>query len=957
MDAELWKQVDALLDAALDLPEGEREKFVARATSDSPALRGEVLSLLRARAAASDFMERSAMKVAAEALARDPNLTAAHETLTGRVFGHYAVERLLGSGGMGEVYLARETRLNRRVALKILPPHFVADAERAERFKREAQALSALNHPNLVTIHEVGEHGGLAFIAMEFVEGRALRSLMRDGLKLKDGLSFACQIAEALAAAHRAGVVHRDVKPDNVIVRPDGYEKLLDFGLAKLTEAREPAAGADAAQTRAGTAMGTLAYMSPEQAAGDTIDHRTDIWSLGVVLYETATGRKPFDAGSRRATVNAILSGEPAAASSLDPALPGDLDLILDKALDKDRDLRYQTAADFRADLRRLLRSIDSATVSTRGRATAKSAAAPSPRRARPLLAAGAVVSVLALAVSAAAWFFSKPRPSPAPDWARATRVQLTDQPGTEFFPTISPDGKSFVYASRTNGNWDLFLQRVGGKNATPLTPDTPSNEIMPAFSPSGDRIAFCSSREPAGIYVMEATGENARLVIAGGNHPSWSPDGKEIVYSIFGLDAPYTRTTSPSSIWIVNLETGAKRLLSEADALQPSWSPHGHRIAYWFHPPNVGRSAVATVARGGGEAVVVTHDASTNWNPVWSPDGKFLYFASDRSGSMGFWRVPIEEGTGKVLGEPEAVLTPSTYSRHLSFSRDGSRLLYVQTSERSNIRAVGFDPKSEKVAGEPFWVTRGDRQVSRPELSPDGKRFVLRVARRSQDDIAVVNRDGTNWRDLTNDEFFDRYPRWSPDGRRVAFASDRSGSYEIWTLDAEGANLRRLTQGSERGASFPLWSPDGRQILFQRNSLNAFIDADKDWTQQTPRPLPVPEGAANFVAWDWSPDGERLALTFVGPGRGVGYFSLAAGRYERVTDAGSFPMWLSDSRRLVYAAGGKAYVADVLTKRAREIFDAGEERIRSVGIARDGRLLYFTIQESESDIWLLDLQ
>ena len=948
MDAELWKRVDELLDAALELPEGGREQFVERATEGDPALRGEVLSLLRAGSRASQFMERPAMQLAAQALARESNLPA-RESLVGRDFGNYKIESLLGSGGMGEVYLARESKLGRRVALKILPPHFVADADRAARFKREASALSALNHPNLVTIYEVGEHGGLDFIAMEFVEGRTLREVMRDRPKLKDGLSIACQIAEGLAAAHDSKVVHRDIKPENIMVRPDGYVKLLDFGLAKLTEPR----GADAAQTQAGAGMGTLAYMSPEQATGEPVDHRTDIWSLGVVLYEMVAGQKPFRAENRRATVNAILSGEPPSVGSYDPALPAELDLILDKALDKDRDLRYQTAADFRADLRRLLRATDSATGSTRGRVLAKRAVVAR-SRAR-LFVAAAAVAALALA-SVALWRYTR-SPSPAPDWSRATHVQLTDQPGTEFYPALSPDGGSFVYASRVNDSWDLFLQRVGGKNATPLTPNTPSNEIMPAFSPDGERIAFCSSREPAGIYVMESTGENARLVIAEGNHPSWSPDGKEIVYSIAGQDAPYTRTTRPSALWIVNLETGAKRLLSQADAFQPSWSPGGHRVAYWFNPPSVGRSVVATIASGGGEVVPVTNDASTNWNPVWSPDGRFLYFASDRSGNMGFWRVRIDEATGKVVGAPEAVLTPSTYSRHLSFSRDGRRLLYVQTSERSNIRAVGFDPRSEKVAGEPFWVTRGDRQVSRPELSPDGKRFVLRVARRSQEDIAVVNRDGTNWRDLTNDQFFDRYPRWSPDGRRVAFASDRSGSYEVWTVDAEGANLRQLTQGSERGASFPLWSPDGRQIYFHRNSVNALIDADKDWRQQTPRPLPVPDASATFVAWDWSPDGERLALTFTGPGRGVGYYSLAAHRYERVTDTGSFPMWLSDSRRLVYSTQGKAYIADVLTKRVREIFDAGEERIRSVGVARDDRLLYFTIYESESDIWLLDLR
>ena len=958
MDAELWKQVDALLDAALDLPEREREQFVLEATAGNSALQSEVLSLLRAQSQASQFMERPAMTVAAQFVALDSHLTA-HQSLIGKEIGDYHIESLLGSGGMGEVYLAHEVSLNRRVALKILPRHLVADVERVTRFKREALALSALNHPNLVTIYEVGESAGLNFIAMELVEGQTLRSLMKSGLKLKNSLSIAGQVAEALAVAHRQGIIHRDIKPDNIMVRPDGYVKLLDFGLAKLTEAHATRES-DAAQTRSGAALGTLAYMSPEQAAGETIDQRTDIWGLGVVLYEMVTGRKPFDGGDRRVTVNAILSSEPDSASSFDPTLPAELDLILDKALEKERDLRYQTAADFRADLRRLLRTIESGTGSAHRRTIAKAASLTTPRT-RLVLSVAAMVVLAAVVV--AVWRFSQSRTAAAPDWGRATHVQLTDQPGTEHFPTLAPDGKSFVYASRDKGNWDLFLQRVGGKNATLLTPDTPSDESQPAFSPGGDRIAFRSTREPAGIYVMEATGENTRLVVAGGHHPSWSPDGKEIAYSTAGRDAPSTRTTFTSAIWVVHLETGTKRLLTETDAMQPSWSPRGHRIAYWFMPPNVGRSDIATIASGGGEAVVVTKDASTNWNPVWSPDGHFLYFASDRSGNMSFWRVAVEEETGRVLGEPEAVATPAAFNRHLSFSRDGRRLLYVQTSEQSNIRAVEFNSESEKIVGQPFWVTRGDRRVVRPELSPDGLQFVMRVPRRSQDDIAVVNRDGTNWRDLTNDKFFDRYPRWSPDGRRIAFASDRSGNYEIWSLDLEGTNLRQHTFDSERGASFPLWSPDGRRILFQRNFLNAIIDADKDWKNQTPEPLPAPEGETHFLAWDWSPDGGKLAGTFDGPESAVGYYSFAGQRYEKVAKVEGYPMWqsdpmwLSDSRRFVFSAGGKAYIADIVTKRMREVFDAGQDEIRGIGIANDDRLLYFSIYQSESDIWLLDLQ
>ena len=417
--------------------------------------------------------------------------------------------------------------------------------------------------------------------------------------------------------------------------------------------------------------------------------------------------------------------------------------------------------------------------------------------------------------------------------------MQLTTQPGTEFFPSLSSDGKTVVYASDQSGNFDLFEQRVGGKNVTPLTPNTPSDEIEPAYSPNGDLIAFRSTREPAGVYVMQAKGENVRLVVAGCHHPSWSPEGKEIVCSTKGQNTPSTRNSSPSALWIVDVESGGKRVVTENDAMQPTWSPSGARIAFWFRPPNAGRSDVATISKNGGEVEVVTKDASTNWNPVWSPDGKFLYFASDRNGNMSFWRLAIEEETGKVQGEPELVSTPSTFNRHLNFSRDGRRLIYVQTDQQSHLQGIKFDPKSEKTLGGSFSITRDDARVVRPELSPDGKRFVMRVPRRTQDDIVVVNRDGTDWRDLTNDQFFDRYPRWSPDGKQIAFTSDRAGHYEIWVMDADGTNLRQLTFESKVDTSFPVWSADGTQIVCRRGHVNVIIDAKLSWSEQKLRQLP----------------------------------------------------------------------------------------------------------------------
>ena len=943
MDPQLWKQVDALFEQALEQPPEKRKSFVAEASKGNAIIYEEVLSLLDAQMRAVEFMEGSAMSAAVGALAQELTTVA---SLVGKELGTYQIEKLLGAGGMGEVYLARDNKLDRMVALKILPWHFLADADRISRFRREARALSSLNHPNLITIYEVGEAHGLHFIATEFVEGQTLSSL-RAKLSLKELLSIVAQVAEALAAAHQSGVVHRDIKPDNVMVRPDGYVKVLDFGLVKLTEMTS--GRIDAANTEIGVAMGTLSYMSPEQATGEPIDHRTDIWSLGVVLYELVTGQKPFTAESRQATINSILSTNPTAPSVLNPMVPSELDQVLNKALEKDRELRYQTASDFRADIRRVLRTVDSSPSNASGQTPARLATRFQSWVLFPV--AVVLLAVIALVV----WYYNSSKKIAGPNWTAASRSQLSTQPGTEVYPVLAPDGQNFVYASDENGNFDLFVQRVGGKNAHPLTPNTPSDETQPAYSPNGERIAFRSTREPAGIYVMERTGENVRLVIENCRHPSWSPNGKEIVCSTHGHEIPATRNSRPSALWIVDVETGNKRKLVENDAMQPSWSPNGHRIAFWFMPPSAGRSDIATVASGGGEIEIITNDASTNWNPVWSPDGKFLYFASDRGGDMSFWRVAIDEKTGKVQGEPEAIATPSTFNRHLNFSRDGRRLIYVQTDQRANIQGMKFDQKAERTVGDAFWITRGDRMLARPELSPDGTRFVMRMPRRTQDDITIVNRDGTNWRDLTNDKYFDRYPRWSPDGKSIVFTSDRSGRYEIWTLEADAANLCQLTFDSPGDTSFPLWSPDGSRILLHSNFVNQIIKLNE--TKQAPQLLPEPDSATRFVAWDWSPDGKKLIGTLRRPLLELAYYSFETNRYETLAPISGAPVWLPDSTRFLSYADNKAYLGDIRTKKTREIFASANGELRSIGISDEGRLIYFTVYSSESDIWLLDLQ
>ena len=955
MEPERWKQIDAIFDALLDREPIERVAFLNSICGSDAELRREVEELLKAHHESQDFIETVAVEVAAK------NFAAAQVTqAVGRQIGSYEIDSLLGAGGMGEVYLAHDAKLNRRVALKLLPAHFAADAERLRRFKREAQAISALNHPNIVTIHDIGSTAeGEHFIATEFVEGHTLREIANSGkLSILEILKIFVQICEALEAAHKAGIVHRDVKPENVMQRPDGLVKVLDFGLAKrLKAASDDSQSQDLSVTKNGFVIGTLNYLSPEQTMGDPLDPRTDLWSLGVCLFEVLTGRTPFVGTSQQSVFNAILNSASPAPTEINADLPPGLDLIVAKALEKDRELRYQTASDFRADLRRLNKLIDSAATWSNDKIKSGKAKTARPNRFAGWRAA-AVIGAILILTSVAGFALRQNLKNNLPaasDWAKATHTPLTDAAGTEYFPTLAPDGKTFVYAGKITGNFDLYAQRIGGKNVVNLTANSPADDTQPAFSPDGERIAFRSERVPSGIYLMEATGENVRRVCDFGYHPSWSPDGKEIVIATYSQDIPATHT--PSALWVVNVASGAKRLLIENFAMQPSWSPAGRRIAFWFTGSG-GRRDVATIAATGGEPVLVTNTANTNWNPVWSPDGRFLYFASDRGGNMAFWRVAIDETTGRVLSEPEVVSTPAKFSRHLAFSGDGKRLIYVQTNIQANIQAAEFDPNTEKITGEPVWITSGDREFGTAELSPDGQQFAVRLVRRTQEDVVLLNRDGSNQRDLTNDAAFDRYVRWSPDGKLIAFASDRTGNYEVWTIEPDGLNLRQITFDQHPGASFPVWSPDGKQMIYDNGDGKSFVvDLTKEWNEQTKQVLPQPSEKTVFRIWSWSPDGKKLAGYFEGEENGVGFYSFETNRHERLSDAKRFATWLADSRRIIFADNDKAFIVDTVTKKTRELFSHPSYNIRGIGLSRDNRTLYYTLQTSESDIWMMSLE
>jgi Tol biopolymer transport system component len=541
--------------------------------------------------------------------------------------------------------------------------------------------------------------------------------------------------------------------------------------------------------------------------------------------------------------------------------------------------------------------------------------------------------------------------------------MQLTDQAGPKTSPSLSPDGRSFVYAARASGNSDIYLQRVGGKNPVDLTKDSSADDTQPAFSPDGEHIAFRSERNGGGIFVMGATGESVRRLTDFGHNPAWSPDGKDIVFGAARAEDPAARYAFDSQLWVVNASSGEKRQFTKPDnvpdAVQPNWSPHGHRIAYWA--VRGGQRDIWTVSADGTHPVAVTEDAALDWSPAWSADGNHVYFASDRGGSMNLWRVRVDEKSGRVLGRPGQVTTPSPYSGPISVSRDGRRLAYVQQITTANIRKAGFDPVKETVVLQPQWITQGSRQARNAQLSPDGEWLAFWEGGK-QEDIFVIKTDGTGLHQLTNDVYKDRFPRWSPDGRRIAFHSNRGGKHDIWLINPDGSALERLTYAPAPAVYFPVWSPDGKRLFYTIPDAGSFVmEVAKPWKEQSPKPVVAPpELGARFHVWSWSPDRQKLAGNFRKADAlpdGLGIYSLESEKLERLTRFGSDPVWVGDSRRLLFQNQGKFYLIDRQTGKPREILSVAPHGVDGPTLSRDDRLMYFSVVVREADIWLATLE
>jgi Tol biopolymer transport system component len=862
--------------------------------------------------------------------------------IPGTRLGPYEIVARIGAGGMSEVYRAHDSRIRRDVAVKVLPPAYAKFADRLHRFEQEARAVGALNHPNLLTIFDAGTADGRPYIVTELLDGQTLRSHLRDNgvpvkLAIRKAVDYSIQIANGLAAAHERGIVHRDLKPENLFVTKDGRVKILDFGVAKLRSADEFALADDDTMeqdTSPGTVIGTVGYMSPEQVRGQPVDHRSDLFSLGTVMYEMVTAEHPFRSDSPADTMSSILREDPPDPSHANPNVTPGLERVLRHCLEKSPAQRFQSARDLAFQLETL----------SSGSGTSPTVEVPILSKGRSA-AVGAAIALLLLG-ALAGWLLRGRRDTGHP---AATFAQLTYDESLEMMPSIAPDGENFVFVRAGTGGLDIFLQRVHGRNAINLTKRCAAPDTQPAFSPDGSQIAYRSECEGGGIFIMGATGESARRVIDSCFNPSWSPDGTRLVCGAENVTFTPTSRGSMSGLWIVDVASGQRQLLLDKDGVQPSWSPHGQRIAYWGIVGESAQRDLWTIdprAKVPRQSIVrVTNDAAVDWNPVWSPDGQYLYFGSDRNGSMNLWRVRIDEESGKTKGEPEPVTTPSRFSGHFSISGDGSRLIFAAIDQSESMRAVNFDPAAGATVGEARPIVAGSFLVFSSQVSPDG-RFVAVTNRTGQEDLFVAELATGDIRQLTNDDARDRGATWSADGSRIYFYSQRdTDRYEIWSIHADGSNLTRLTTTRGRSVWYPAAASDGKRISFY-NDENTYVQ-----TGGRIEPLPPAPDHLHPAMTAWSPDATMLAGELRNA-PGIAIYTFADRTYRRLTTSGAHPVWLPGSREILYADGGRLRIVDVATAAIRHV--ATPLPIASMSLSADGRTLVFSDRKTSGDIWMM---
>jgi Tol biopolymer transport system component len=939
MHPERWRRIKEILDVSLSLEPAERGEYLARACESDDELRQEVDSLIEAHDAAGDLFETP---VPAPAPDSDP--------LVGLRLGAYRIVECIGQGGMGAVYRAvrADDVFEKEVAIKIV--HRGLDLERVVRqFQRERRITASLDHPNIASLIDGGATpDGLPYFVMEFIHGRPIdRYCEEEGLAIRERLRLFASVCAAVEFAHERGVVHRDIKPGNILVTGTGTVKLLDFGIAKILN--PDVLGPERESTATLVPAMTPGYASPEQMAGEEVTESSDVYSLGVLLYELLTGRRPETAEPGR-----WLSDEPVPPSEAAPdrAISRDLDTVVLMAMRQEPSRRYRSAGMLEADVRRYL---DSLPVQAR-RDTLVYRASKLVRRQKTAFVSAAVVVGLALAALAAVQVRSRISESEA----QPQITLVTSLPGAESQPYFAPDGKriAYVWSGENGENSDIYVQSLEDGSMRRLTQD-PANDSSPVWSPDGSRIAWLrSDGGETAIFVGEVSGGVRGkvadvypvLVEALGRHLDWSPDGR------FIAAADRASAEFPFHIVLIGSSDGSKREATQPPDgiigdMSPAFSPDGKRLAF-LRAIASGISEVYVGPAEGGEARRLTFDNRNVESLAWTPDGRFIVFASERRGNSALWRIPWSGGT------PERVPMAGENAADPVFSRAGWKLAYTQFFRDANIWRVDAAGRQA-----PVKLISSTQYESSPQYSPDGSRVAFRSTRSGANEIWVSNADGGTPVQLT--KFggpLTGCPRWSPDGMRIAFDTRPTGQADIYVVASNGGVPRRMTS-SQGEHVVPSWSRDGAWIYFASNRTGAWqvwrVASSGGTDEQVTR-------QGGFAAFP-SPDGTYLYYAKGRSAAGLWRKRLPDGPEEPFLDQlkpGYWGYWAVSENGVYFAddpgpEGRGLYFCDFTTRRVRQI-----SRIeKPLAVADSGlalspdrqHLLYTQVDQSGSDILLLD--
>ena len=950
MNPERWQRIEQIYHAAMETAADRRAGLLGELCGDDDALRREVEEFLAVNEQTGGFLSTPAFELEAKRIAAEnvgPNLAIE----VGEELSHYKILSHLGSGGMGQVFLVRDTMLERRVALKLLPVEFTRNTERLQRFVREARTASALNHPNIITIYEIGEVitalGTTHFIATEFIEGETLRKWTVDEEKrLSQALNVAVQVASALDAAHKAGIVHRDIKPENLMVRPDGLVKVLDFGLAKLMTGSTSGADSEARtvvegmKTRPGVILGTPRYMSPEQVRGRSVDARSDIFSLGVVFFELFTGQPLFEGETDADVVAGIIHKEAPPLTQYLSEVPPELERIVQKTLAKDADQRYQNARDLLIDLQALLQASGLGARLTRSASPTRtnlrahtSSVMTAPRFSlRQLLV---VLPVGLLLIATIWWIVGRRTVVDTPPIASLTNTEVVrwaSAPGEAYsVGSFSPDGDWLAFTSTKSGSRNILVKQTASGEEHESTRDRFTNE-SPIWSPTGKEIAFFSLMRGGqpGIWRMPMLGGTLTQLRTIPNDEGsirllrWSRDGATIYYQ------------SKNQVFALNVQSSETTQLTHFDQAQVrsnsslSISPDEKQIGYIAAEPNGHREVWLMPARGGAPKRIVDTTAESV-NTVWHPDGDRLFYSSKVDGTYQVFVGDVERR------RPAQITFAARDSFVVDVSSDGTRVLCGSSEEKSDIWGV-----TVAKPGEEFVAAADISSELWPDISPDNKTVAYQAVRNVSQGNGItkgeilrrpVGERGEPFV-LAKEGFL---PRWSPDGREIAFMREEKESWSLKTVNVAGGEEKALVTGGLR-------LTDNTLVPYNRTEESDF---------------------------SWSPDGTRVAYCKIDDGvydlHTISSDGLNDTQVTRNNDSNQLvycPLWSRDGKRIAYATRPmKAlnrihsfWLADLQTQTCRLLAQMDADN-RLLGWSESDRELLFARyhdEQKKSSVWRL---